>query len=639
MAASDNRRPSGGHTLFRYTAKDIDGRTVRGTMEAADYDALYAQLLEQGLYPQRVTGRGADRRPRTLRPQELSDLCRQLSTLLASGVSLVRALTIISQDEGISAGLRRVYESVLSEVRKGSSLSDALEAQQVFPALMLGMVRAGEGSGRLDRVAERLAVHYEKAHQMNQQVKSALMYPMILAVLSVAVVIVIVTFVLPQFSDLFSTMDSLPAVTLALMAFSDFMVTKWYLLLLGLAALAAALRSLLRVPSVRLALDRGKLTLPVFGQLHRIICTARFARTISSLYASGLPIITALQTARDTIGNAYIASQFDAVLAQVRRAREREWLPAQAVQQHRGRRGDRTAGFHARFHRGLDGVRRAAGEPPHDDHPRADADRADGVRCRLYHHRGHVSDHRLVQRNREFGERITSETCKPHKRGEMRMNTTVLALQEEQVLAAVGRPGAKPSVQALYRAPAHGGGMENWERAVGALWQAHDLPTRGITLVLPDEAVTTHTVTAPRMPESRLEELVQHEMRAHDGQPVAADYLPLGTDADGRQQLFCAACRKETMAGYLAMADRLGLHLGSVTVPMAGRLRLLRAMPSLQSMTFVCLCFEGSSVLSLLVENGAYRYSSRSRVFSEPGTLDFGTEMTRSVSGTMQFCG
>ena len=217
------------------------------------------------------------------------------------------------------------------------------------------------------------------------------------------------------------------------------------------------------------------------------------------------------------------------------------------------------------------------------------------------------------------------------------MNTTVLALQEEQVLAAVGRPGAKPSVQALYRAPAPGGGMEKGDRAGGGRWETRGLPPRGITLVLPDEAVATRTVTAPRMPESRLEELVQHEMRAHDGQPVAADYLPLGTDADGRQQLFCAACRKETMAGYLAMADRLGLSLGSVTVPMAGRLRLLRAMPSLQSMTFVCLCFEGSSVLSLLVENGAYRYSSRSRVFSEPGTLDFGTEITRSVSGTMQF--
>lgn len=242
MAASNNRRltvtvkPNSSHTLFRYTAKDIDGKIVRGAMEAADYDTLYTQLLAQGLYLQSATRRGAGRKPRTLRPQELSDLCRQLSTLLASGVSLVRALTIISQDEGISAGLRRIYENVLGEVRKGSSLSAALEAQQVFPTLMLGMIRAGEGSGKLDQVAERLAIHYEKAHQMNQQVKSALMYPMILAILAVAVVIVIVTFVLPQFSDLFSTMDSLPGVTLALMAFSGFMVTKWYLMILGVAA-------------------------------------------------------------------------------------------------------------------------------------------------------------------------------------------------------------------------------------------------------------------------------------------------------------------------------------------------------------------------------------------------------------------
>lgn len=325
MAASNNHRltvtvkPNSGHTLFRYTAKDIDGKVVRGAMEAADYDTLYSQLLAQGLYLQSATCRGAGRKPRTLRPQELSDLCRQLSTLLASGVSLVRALTIISQDEGISAGLRRIYESVLGEVRKGSSLSAALEAQQVFPLLMLGMIRAGEGSGKLDQVAERLAIHYEKAHQMNQQIKSALMYPMILAILAVVVVIVIVTFVLPQFSDLFSTMDSLPGVTLALMAFSNFMVTKWYLMILGVAAAVMVIRTLLRIPAVRLEMDRRKLKMPVFGPLNQVICTARFARTISSLYSSGLPIVTALQTARDTIiGNAYIVSQFDDVLVQVR---------------------------------------------------------------------------------------------------------------------------------------------------------------------------------------------------------------------------------------------------------------------------------------------------------------------------------
>lgn len=217
------------------------------------------------------------------------------------------------------------------------------------------------------------------------------------------------------------------------------------------------------------------------------------------------------------------------------------------------------------------------------------------------------------------------------------MNTTVLALQEEQVLVAVGKSGAQPSVQALYSAPAHGGGMENWEKAIGALWQQHRLPTRGITLVLPDEAVATKTITAPSMPVNKLEELVRHEMRPREDQLAAADYVSLGTDAEGRQQLFCAACRKETMEEYLAMTDRLGLRLQSVTVTMAGRLKLLHAMQSMQGKTCIWLCFEGSSVLSLLVENGEYRYSSRSRIFSEPGTVDFGTEMTRNVSGTMQF--
>lgn len=105
------------------------------------------------------------------------------------------------------------------------------------------------------------------------------------------------------------------------------------------------------------------------------------------------------------------------------------------------------------------------------------------------------------------------------------------------------------------------------------------------------------------MPVNKLEELVRHEMRPREDQLAAADYVPLGTDAEGRQQLFCAACRKETMEEYLAMTDRLGLRLQSVTVTMAGRLKLLHAMQSMQGKTCIWLCFEGSSVLSLLVEN------------------------------------
>ena len=230
----------------------------------------------------------------------------------------MRALTIISEQEGLNASEKRLYASILAEVRKGANLSSALEAQGVFPPLCLGMVRAGEGSGQLDRVTDRLARHYDSEHRLNQQLKSALTYPIILGILAVAVVIILVTFVLPQFNDLFANMDSLPATTLALMAASDFMTTRWYVVVMAVVVLVIAVQALLRVAEVKFAVDKMALTMPVFGRLNSVICTARFARTLSSLYSSGMPIVQALTVARGTIGNVYIDSQFDLVLASVR---------------------------------------------------------------------------------------------------------------------------------------------------------------------------------------------------------------------------------------------------------------------------------------------------------------------------------
>lgn len=303
--------------LYRYTAKNMEGKSVRGTAEAEDYDALYAQLLGQGLYLQSAS-KGFGGGGKALKSRQLADFCRELSTLLAAGVSLVRALTIISEQEGLNASEKRLYASILAEVRKGANLSSALEAQGVFPPLCLGMVRAGEGSGQLDRVTDRLARHYDSEHRLNQQLKSALTYPIILGILAVAVVIILVTFVLPQFNDLFANMDSLPATTLALMAASDFMTTRWYVVVMAVVVLVIAVQALLRVAEVKFAVDKMALTMPVFGRLNSVICTARFARTLSSLYSSGMPIVQALTVARGTIGNVYIDSQFDLVLASVR---------------------------------------------------------------------------------------------------------------------------------------------------------------------------------------------------------------------------------------------------------------------------------------------------------------------------------
>ncbi len=303
---------------YRYIAKDIDGNTKRGTSVAAGADELYDKLLDQGLYLQSATRQISGGRKHMIKAQALSEFCRQLSSLLGAGISLVKALSIITQEEGLRPELRRIYEEVLADVRRGINLSVAMENQGVFPELMLGMVRAGEGTGELPAVTDRLADHFTKEHQLNQQVKSAMTYPAVLAVMSVLVVIVIVTFVLPQFEELFAGMAQLPVLTQVLMAFSDFMVTKWYILLIAVVLIAVLMRVLLSAPKVRLAVDKMKLKLPVFGRFNRVACTARFARSLSSLYSSGVPIISALQTGRDTVGNAYIASQFEEVLGRVR---------------------------------------------------------------------------------------------------------------------------------------------------------------------------------------------------------------------------------------------------------------------------------------------------------------------------------
>lgn len=309
---------SGARARYRYTAKNMEGKTFRGIQEASGYDALYAQLRSQDLFLQDAT-RLEGEKVKRLKAKELAPFCQELANLLGAGVNLIRALTIITQEEDLPKKQVVIYENILAEVRKGVNLSTAMEQQGVFPDLMLGMIRAGEGNGTLDLVTARLANHYTREHKLTQQVKSAMTYPIILAVVALIAVVIIFTFVLPEFDDLFAGMDNLPGFTVALMAISDFLVQRWYLALGGVILLVVLARTLLRIPTLRLAMDKWKIKTRFMGigRLNSIICTARFARTISSLYSSGMPLASALQTARETIGNRYLANQFDAVVSKV----------------------------------------------------------------------------------------------------------------------------------------------------------------------------------------------------------------------------------------------------------------------------------------------------------------------------------
>lgn len=249
----------------------------------------------------------------------VADFCRQLGTLLRAGVSLARAISIIAEEHGLKPEVKALYTDIMVTIRQGVPLSDALERQgQVFPELLINMIRSGEANGTMDQTTLRMADYYEKQHKLNGKVKSAMLYPKILSFLLVGVVIFIMIYLVPQFQEIFDDMETLPIPTVILLGISSAFKNHWVTILIGVIVAWLAMHFILKVPMVRYQIDHFKLMFPYVGGLLRKIYTARFARTLCSLYSSGIPIVLALQTSSDTIGNMYIQAQFKEVIARVR---------------------------------------------------------------------------------------------------------------------------------------------------------------------------------------------------------------------------------------------------------------------------------------------------------------------------------
>lgn len=307
-------------TSYRYRAQNTDGRIIPGEMKANDEAELQSKLKEEGLLL--VEAKEATRAKsvhKRLKYDRVADFSRNLSKLLGAGVTLVKALRIISEDESIGENERKIYADVLKQVRSGMTLSDAMEEQGgTFPALFINMIRSSESGGNMDGTAANMAEYYSKEYKLQQKIKSSTTYPKILAVLIVIVVIIIMGFVLPQFDSLFSQMDELPPATEILMSISDFVANRWYLLIFFGVILFIIVKILVSIPQIKLLLDKLEIHVPKIGKLRKIIYTARFSRTLASMYSAGIPIVTCLQIAKTTIGNTYIESQFDQMIADIR---------------------------------------------------------------------------------------------------------------------------------------------------------------------------------------------------------------------------------------------------------------------------------------------------------------------------------
>lgn len=292
---------------FDYAALDRAGRTVTGVVDAPGADDARARLEQRRLVPLQVEPtagrRSASSRPARIRARELSLATRQLSSLVAS-MTLEEALRTVGS-QATRRNLREVMLAVHAEVVEGFRLSEAMGRQpRSFPALYRAMVAAGEGTGALPAILERLADLLEREQQVRSQLATALAYPAALALTAVGAVLALMTFVVPRVVEQFDSMGrELPWLTRFVVGVSGFL-GSWalpLLALLGVAAIAAA--RVLRDPAVRLRVDTAILRLPWLGRLLREVHAARMARTLAIMLESGLPVMEGLAITARTVGN------------------------------------------------------------------------------------------------------------------------------------------------------------------------------------------------------------------------------------------------------------------------------------------------------------------------------------------------
>ncbi len=304
---------------FKYRAQTSDGRIVSGTMNAADRQDLHNRLKMKELMLLDAKGGEEKKYYKPFSAGTLAEYARQIGTLLHSGVTLVRALQMLSEDEAATAYEKSVYQTIMTSVTQGVPFSEAMEELGgVFPPLMINMFRAAESSGNMDETALRIADQYAREDRLNAKIRSATAYPRILAVITVIVVAIIFGYVMPQFDQLFSSMPVLPLPTRVMIAISSFVENNVFGIILFCVCVYIAVYFLKKLPGIAYELDRIRIHLPWIGRLMKVVYTARFARTMSSLYSAGIPIVSCLQIARNTIGNTYIERQFTQVIADVR---------------------------------------------------------------------------------------------------------------------------------------------------------------------------------------------------------------------------------------------------------------------------------------------------------------------------------
>jgi general secretion pathway protein F len=321
--------------IYEYVGIDKKGKSVKGLKEADSTKSLRIALRTSGIFVTKIkearVGRGSaplkigfktevnfKQLFERINVENLSLATRQLATLLQSGVPMVESLKALVEQVD-SQALKRVLSQVRADVNEGMSLADAMAKHKCFSNVYVNMVRAGETSGALELVLERLADFTEGQSRLQSKVIGALTYPAVMIVIAILVVTILMSTVVPKITAIFANAKvQLPLLTRVLIAVSNVMSSYWWLLIILLCLGIWLLLRVLKTPTGRAYWDRTKLRLPVFGSILQMVSIARFARTLATLLSGGVPLLNTLQIVRNVVSNDALEKAIDDVREAVR---------------------------------------------------------------------------------------------------------------------------------------------------------------------------------------------------------------------------------------------------------------------------------------------------------------------------------
>ncbi|WP_425448621.1 type II secretion system F family protein [Dethiothermospora halolimnae] len=312
--------------VYKYTAMTKSGDKTESTYTANSETEVLAMLRDSGHFPIKVQEM-VEKKEISLgdifnkvKTKDIAIFCRQFYTMLNAGVTIVNCLDIL-RHQTENKKLRKVIGDVYEDVQKGLTLSEALKKhKKTFPSLFINMVEAGELSGTLDTVMNRMATHYEKEYKINNKIKGAMVYPIILSIVAIGVVIFLLTFVMPTFMGMFTGSGvELPWPTKILLSISDWLQSYWYIFIGALLILIVGLGYYGKTDNGRFIIDNMKLKIPVVKNTSEKVITSRFTRTLSTLLVSGVPLIDALEIVSKVVNNKVVEKKMNSVKEEVQK--------------------------------------------------------------------------------------------------------------------------------------------------------------------------------------------------------------------------------------------------------------------------------------------------------------------------------